>query len=82
MAENPHKLQQEFLNRTRAANKTKDAADHHNLNVRATPTRRADGRIWRAVDTGSRKRSKGVVAVAGTEYGAYLDGSQRVAVQK
>jgi serine/threonine-protein kinase len=61
---------------------TVDAADHHSLNVRATPTRRSDGRLWRAVDTGNRKKPKGVVAVAGTQYVAYVDGGQRVAAQK
>lgn len=61
---------------------TVDAADHHSLNVRATPTRRADGRLWRAVDLGSGKRSRGLVAMAGTQYVAYVDGDQKVALQK
>jgi serine/threonine-protein kinase len=61
---------------------TVDAADHHTLNVRATPTRRADGRLWRAVDLGGGKRSKGMAAVAGTQYIAYVDGDQSVTVQK
>jgi hypothetical protein len=61
---------------------TVEAADGHSLNVRTTPTRRADGRLWRPVDQGSGKRLKGVAAVAGTPYVAYVDGDQRVALEK
>ena len=58
-----------------------DAADGHKLNIRALPTRRAEG-SFRDVDTGKSKPKAGVAASAGTEYYAYVDGDQTVSVRK
>jgi len=58
-----------------------DAADGHKLNIRALPTRRAEGSI-RDVDTGKSKPKGGLAASAGTEYYAYIDGEQTVSVRK
>ncbi len=58
-----------------------DAADGHKLNIRALPTRRAEGSV-RDVDTGKSKPKAGVAASVGTEYFAYTDGDQTVSVRK
>jgi len=51
------------------------------LNVRALPARRADGATQRQVDTG-KSGGKNVAAIQGTEYIAYVDGTQTVNVRK
>ena len=57
-----------------------DAVDGKKLNIRALPSRRAEG-TYRPVDTGVRK-PKDVEAAAGTAYVAYIDGNQTVAAHK
>jgi hypothetical protein len=57
------------------------AVDGHKLNVRALATARAEG-SYRPVENGASRKSKDVVAVAGTEYLAYFDGTQTVSVAK
>jgi hypothetical protein len=51
------------------------------LRLRALPGKRADGNYERPVDTGV-KKTKDVVAMAGTEYVAYVDSEQTVNVKK
>ncbi len=57
-----------------------ETVDGKKLNVRALPSRRAEG-SYRPVDTGVRK-PKDVEASAGTAYVAYIDGNQTVAAHK
>jgi serine/threonine protein kinase len=54
------------------------AADGHPLQLRSTP--KGDAR--RPVDAGSRKRGKDLLADAGTDYVAYVDGDQSVMIRK
>ena len=51
------------------------------LNVRALAAARAEG-SYRPVETGAPRKSKDVIAPAGTEYFAYLDGTQTVSITK
>ena len=55
--------------------------DGHKLNVRALAMARAEG-SYRQVETGAPRKSKDVIAAAGTEYFAYLDGTQTVSITK
>jgi serine/threonine protein kinase len=61
---------------------TAEAVDGQSLNVRATPARGSDSQMWRPVDLGGHARMKGMAAVAGTPYVAYINGDQTVSVRK
>jgi serine/threonine protein kinase len=50
------------------------------LNVRAIASPRTDGANQRPVETPAKKESKNIAAAPGTEYMAYIDGSQNLAV--
>ncbi len=58
-----------------------DAVDGHKLAVRALAARKEEG-TYRQVEPNGPRRSKGIVAPAGTEYLAYMDGAQTVSVTK
>lgn len=58
-----------------------DAVDGKKLNVRATPSRGANG-LSRPLDTGKGAKSKEFAAARGTEYVGYTDGQQTVSVPK
>lgn len=58
-----------------------EAVDGQKLKVRAVPVHRSDGTDRRPVDVG-RPHPKGFAAASGTEYVAYIDGDQTVAVRK
>jgi hypothetical protein len=57
-----------------------ETVDGKKVNVRALAANRSDG-TYRPVENGARK-SKDVVASAGTAYVAYIDGNQTVAAHK
>jgi serine/threonine protein kinase len=57
------------------------AADGHPLQLRSTP-KGGEGQGRRPVDAGSRKRGKDLLADAGTDYVAYVDGDQSVMIRK
>ncbi len=57
------------------------AVDGHPINVRALLTRRAEGTV-RQVEPQGKQKVKDITAPAGTEYIAYVDGDQPVAVHK
>ena len=59
-----------------------DSVDGHELNVRATPSRRGEDAGSRPVDSGKGAKSKDLAALRGTEYKAYIDGDQTVAIHK
>ncbi len=59
-----------------------DAADGHKLEVRCTPSKRADSPPVRPVETPNQKHSKEVAAKAGAEYLAYINGEQTASVRK
>ncbi len=59
-----------------------DAVDGKKLNVRAAPSRGANGSPVRQFDTGKGAKSKELAAARGTEYIAYTDGPQSVSVRK
>ena len=55
---------------------TLETGGAQSLKIRATPARRANTEPIRPVDASGRAHPKGVVAVAGTQYVAYIDGDQ------
>jgi serine/threonine protein kinase len=59
-----------------------ETVDGKKITVRATAGRRKDGPTVRPFDTGKQSKSKGLAAVEGTEYIAYVDGPQTVSVRK
>jgi serine/threonine protein kinase len=61
---------------------TAEAVDGQSLNVRAAPAHGSDSQMWRPVELGGHARMKGVAAVAGTPYAAYINGDQTVSVPK
>jgi serine/threonine protein kinase len=59
-----------------------DAVDGKKVNVRALSGKRADGPTIRTFETLKGSKTKGLAAVQGTEYIAYIDGDQTVSVRK
>jgi serine/threonine-protein kinase len=59
-----------------------EAADGHQVNLRATPGKSTDGPPRRAVEVPNQKHGKDVIAAAGAEYIAYVDGNQTVTLKK
>ena len=59
-----------------------DAVDGHKYRVRAQSARGADGKTERPVETNPKPKNKELVATAGTEYLAYIDGDVTVSVKK
>jgi hypothetical protein len=59
-----------------------DAIDGRKLQIRATPVRNKDGSSKRAVVTGAKdtggRKPKDVIATAGADYSAYVDGTQSI----
>jgi serine/threonine-protein kinase len=58
-----------------------ESTNGQKIALRAAPARRAEGTV-RPVETGAKSKSKDVIASAGTEYVAYIDGEQKVTVKK
>jgi hypothetical protein len=58
-----------------------ETGDGQKLKVRAVPVHHSDATDRRPVDLG-RPHPKGLAAASGTEYVAYIDGDQTVAVRK
>jgi len=61
---------------------TVDAVDGHKYKVRVQSARSADGKSERPVETNVKPKNKELVAAAGTEYIAYIDGDATVSVKK
>ena len=59
-----------------------DAVDGHKYRVRTQSARSADGKSERPVETNVKPKNKDLVAAAGTEYLAYVDGDATVSVKK
>jgi hypothetical protein len=59
-----------------------DAVDGHKYRVRAQPAHSNDGKNERPVETNAKPKNKDLVAAAGTEYLAYVDGDATVSVKK
>jgi hypothetical protein len=59
-----------------------EAVDAKKLNVRAMAGRAKEGPTTRPFDTGRGSKSKGLAAVQGAEYIAYIDGDQIVSARK
>jgi serine/threonine protein kinase len=59
-----------------------DAVDGKKYRVRAQSARGADGKNERPVETNTRAKNKDMVADAGTEYIAYIDGDVTISVKK
>ena len=59
-----------------------DSVDGKKVNVRAMSGRRADGPTTRSFETTKGSKTKGLAAVQGTEYIAYVDGEQTVSIRK
>jgi hypothetical protein len=59
-----------------------DSVDGKKMNVRAMSGRRADGPTTRSFETTKGSKTKGLAAVQGTEYIAYVDGEQTVSIRK
>jgi len=59
-----------------------ETVDGKKLNIRAEPSRAKDGPAKRPIDAGAKGKSKEVAAAAGSQYVAYIDGEQSVAVHK
>jgi hypothetical protein len=57
------------------------AVDGHKISIRALQAKRAEGTV-RQVEPQGKTKVKDVTAPAGTEYVAYIDGDQTVAVRK
>ena len=58
------------------------AVDGRKLAVRAVAGKSEDGPAARSFETGRTTKTKGYAALQGTEYIAYIDGDQIVAVRK
>lgn len=61
---------------------TVDAVDGRKYKVRVQSARSADGKSERAVETNVKPKNKELIAAAGTEYVAYIDGDATVSVKK
>jgi serine/threonine protein kinase len=59
-----------------------DAVDGKKYRVRAQSARGADGKNERPVETNTRAKNKDMIADAGTEYIAYIDGDVTISVKK
>jgi serine/threonine-protein kinase len=59
-----------------------DAVDGKKLNVRAEPSKGRDGPAKRPIDSGAKGKTKEIAAAAGSQYVAYIEGDQTVAVKK
>ena len=59
-----------------------DAVDGKKYRVRAQSARGADGKNERPVETNTRAKNRDMVADAGTEYIAYIDGDVTISVKK
>jgi hypothetical protein len=59
-----------------------DAVDGKKYRVRAQSTRAADGKNERPVETNVKPKNKDLVAAAGTEYVAYIDGDATLSIKK
>ena len=59
-----------------------EAVDGRKYRVRAQSARSADGKNERQVETNNKPKNKDLVAAAGTEYVAYLDGDVTLTVKK
>jgi hypothetical protein len=59
-----------------------DAVDGHKFRIRPQSARSADGKNERPVETNVKSKNKDLVADAGTEYLAYVDGDATVSVKK
>jgi hypothetical protein len=61
---------------------TVDAVDGHKYKVRVQSARSAEGKSERPVESNTKPKNKELVAAAGTEYIAYIDGDATVSVKK
>ena len=61
---------------------TAEAVDGHKYRLRVQSARNADGKSERPVETSTRPKNKDLIAAAGTEYIAYIDGDATVSVKK
>jgi serine/threonine protein kinase len=61
---------------------TVDAVDGHKYRIRTQSGRSGDGKSERPVETNVKPKNKDLVAAAGTEYLAYIDGDVTVSVKK
>lgn len=61
---------------------TADAVDGRKVRVRALSARSGDGKNERPVETNVKPKNKDLIAAAGTEYVAYIDGDVTVSVKK
>ena len=59
-----------------------EAVDGHKYRVRAQSARGADGKTDRQVEPLVKPKNKDLVAAAGTEYLAYIDGDVTISVKK
>ena len=59
-----------------------NAVDGHKYPVRTESARGSDGKNERPVETNVKPKNKDLVAAAGTEYVAYIDGDATVSVKK
>jgi len=59
-----------------------DAVDGHKYRIRTQSARSADGKSERLVETNVKPKNKDLVAAAGTEYLAYVDGDATISVKK
>jgi hypothetical protein len=59
-----------------------DAVDGKKYRVRAQSARAADGKNERPVETNVKPKNKDLVAAAGTEYVAYIDGDATLSIKK
>ncbi len=59
-----------------------EAVDGQKIPVRASVVRRGDGPTVRQVDTGKYAHAKELAAARGTDYVAYIDGDQTIALKK
>jgi serine/threonine-protein kinase len=59
-----------------------EAVDGHKYKVRVQSARSAEGKSERPVETNVRPKNKELVAAAGTEYIAYIDGDATISVKK
>jgi hypothetical protein len=59
-----------------------EAVDGHKYRLRVQSARNADGKSERPVETNVKPKNKELIAAAGTEYIAYIDGDATVSVKK
>jgi hypothetical protein len=58
------------------------AVDGTTLKLRATPTRRPDGKMEQPIETAGRPRTKDALALAGAQFVAYFDSDATVTVKR